>query len=191
MRSYLPLLAAAALLGLSAGPAPADVILTINPDLSVSSSGDTSSSQIPGDDEFRVTVVNNSADVIQQLSLSTFFPGLNIFGLDNDGLPEGGGSGPGGYNSRTNTFTILDSTHGFVNFTGPTAFGVNGLAPGDSDFFALENEDAGTQPASVINAGVTGPDPTVVPEPTGFALLGAGGLALAGWRRWKRRVVER
>jgi PEP-CTERM motif len=29
------------------------------------------------------------------------------------------------------------------------------------------------------------PPPTTVPEPSSFALLSLGGLALAGWRRWK------
>jgi hypothetical protein len=40
---------------------------------------------------------------------------------------------------------------------------------------------------SVVSGTITSFQVTGVPEPSGLALLGIGGLTLAGWRRWKGR----
>jgi PEP-CTERM motif len=42
---------------------------------------------------------------------------------------------------------------------------------------------------SVTEVTVSDPDPVPVPEPPTLALLSLGGLALAGWRRWKKRAT--
>ncbi|MBI1915251.1 MAG: PEP-CTERM sorting domain-containing protein [Planctomycetes bacterium] len=179
-------LASVVLLGLSPPSASADITYTITDNGSSGFTITGTGSSGTDDDDFRVNIVNNSSRIIQQLQLTS---GFKLFNLDGDGPPEGGGFGPGGYNNEFNTFTINSDTNGFVNFTNPNSFGIPGLAPGASDFFALENDNGpGGDPvdiaASQINVAVTRSEAT--PEPASFVLFGLVGLVGAGYARYGR-----
>jgi hypothetical protein len=98
-------------------------------------------------------------------------------------------------NPGTSTFTALLGGVPEETFTAPTAlsfvpdlthandfFGFQGITfdaiqvTSNTTFFQIDNLQIGAAPA-----------PAPVPEPSSLALLSLGGIALAGWRRWKKR----
>jgi hypothetical protein len=106
-------------------------------------------------------IQNNSNAPLMSINLT----GSNIFGFDGDGINVYNGTGgppgspgPTGYEGWTSltsawnnmggqeatSFTVVDSDHGTVNF------GVNGIAPGGSAYFALEEHVTG------LNCGPNG-----------------------------------
>jgi PEP-CTERM motif len=66
----------------------------------------------------------------------------------------------------------------------------SGFEPGVNTLtFELTNDPGKIpNPSALLVADLTG-TAAPVPEPSSLALLSLGGLGLAGWRRWKRRVT--
>ena len=64
-----------------------------------------------------------------------------------------------------------------------------------SRVFATDNNPNSTNGTADLSSLITRfdfapqPPPPTVPEPTSLALLSLGGLALAGWRRWRKRAT--
>lgn len=117
------------------------VLITVNPDGSLTFQVDPQVPPFDGVEDELVGVVNNSGASVYGIALS----GSDIFGFDGDG------AGPGGnYNGPDNSFMITDSDHGIVNFTG-----ANGLAAGGFSWFSLEGAPSKAQLAKtiVIDAG--------------------------------------
>ena len=115
-----------------------------------------------GVEDTLIGIQNSSGGVLNAIALT----GTNgLFGFDGDGPCTFNSSdcfGPTGYEGPDNTFVVIDSNHGTVDFT-------VGLAPGTGSWFALE----GT-PQQIVGT----------PEPTSLLLLGSGLLGVA-WRRRK------
>lgn len=142
-----------------------------------------------GVEDTLIGIVNNTGVTVTSVGLS----GSNIFGFEGDGVCSfsgactGGGfnSGtyydPTGYAGKTSsggleTFTVTNSSNGFINFTG-------GLADGATAWFSLEeNLSALSFQVNTVNNDpvTTGTD---VPEPASMALLGVGFAGLVASRR--------
>ena len=138
-----------------------------------------------GVEDTLVGIVNNSANVITSVSLSSAT--VALFGFDGDGIcngfgvsgatncPHGSSTSPFGndYLGQALSFSNISANQrsGNVNFTGIAA-------NGGTAFFSLE------EPPS-LNF-VVGPGPTGVPLPGTLFLLGAGLLGLAGITRRKQ-----
>lgn len=154
---------AAGLLLAGAGSAQADLMITINPNLSVTLGGS-------GFDDVLVNVQNNSAFSIKQLHLVS--PGgNNLFQFDSDGPFGGGYTGP-----NASFGPINSNSNGFVNFTIPLPPGFNGNP------FGLESEFQ-TLPGD-LQVTVT----DVVPEPATLAIFAVAGLSGAFYAR-RRKVA--
>lgn len=168
-------LASLVVLALAGPSARADIMYTINPDLSVSRSGNDSA------EDMAVRIVNNSNFVIQQLHMYDS-QGYNLFGFDSDESSTPGVT----YNP------VVNNDNAFVNFGMPTVFGANGLAPGATATLGLENDRGGAS-GLLVDVFATRAVPAVdpVPEPATAALLGLGlaGLAASRLRRRNRPAV--
>ncbi|MEO6195143.1 MAG: N-acetylmuramoyl-L-alanine amidase [Thermoanaerobaculia bacterium] len=140
--SWLPIKASAIGNCPAIGQSPScSVLITIVPDGSLVIQVDPQVPPYDGVEDELVGVVNNSGASVYGIALS----GSDIFGFDGDG------AGPGGnYNGPGNSFTVIDSDHGIVNFTG-----ANGLAAGGFSWFSLEGAPSKAQFAKtiVIDAG--------------------------------------
>lgn len=98
------------------------VLITINPNGSLSYQRDSQVPPYDGEEDVLVGVVNHSGATVYGISLK----GPDIFGFDGDGAGPGGGyEGPG------TSFTVANSNSGVVNFTG-------GLPNGGFRWFSLE-----------------------------------------------------
>jgi PEP-CTERM motif len=121
-------------------------------------------------------VINNSSSVLHSITVSA--PN-GPFGFDGDGIDTFGvtGSDPTGYGGPDATFTNISLDLD----TGTVVFGPNGIAPGGSDIFSLE--EAIALNTIVVTRGV--------PEPSTWAmmLLGFVGLGFLARRR-KSRTTE-
>lgn len=144
-----------------------NLILTINSNGTISSAlGDPM--PYDGIEDQLVGVINNFTSSVSSLTLT----GSYIFGFDGDGAGESyyspsGPFGPTGYEGPGTSFTIVDYDNGTVNFT-------NGLAPGGTAWFSLEEQAS----ANGVGARIT-----QVPEPASLTLLGAGLVGLLLSRR--------
>ena len=142
-----------------------NLFITINPDGSVTlTAGDPD--PYDGVEDTLIGVTNNFAGAISTLHIS----GSNIFGFDGDGactLLGGGGCGPTGYEGPGTSFSPVNNSDGFVNFTGGLAGG------GGTAWFSLEE---------LLNAGNT---VVTIPEPGTLALLGLAATAFGFSRRRK------
>ncbi len=126
----------------------------------------TSTGQGPYDsvEDTYVGVVNNSTHTIfsQNLSSTQSIGGFDGDGIDTFGAP-GNATDTTGYGGPNDWFTNNLGTSLTVNF------GPNGLAPGATDYFSLEES------VSVNNLSV--------PEPTTWAMMLVGVAALGGMLR--------
>ena len=110
------------------------VLITINPNGSLSYERDPSVPPYDGDEDVLVGVVNNSGATVYGISIS----GPDIFGFDGDGAgPNGGYEGPG------TTFTIANPNQGVVNFSG-------GLPSGGFRWFSLEGNPSAASFARTV-----------------------------------------
>lgn len=105
-------------IGLSLGCA---VLITINPNGSLTVSVDASVPPYDGVEDTLVGVLNNSGATVFGIALT----GSGIFGFDGDGANNGNYAGPGVF------FALKDGNSGTVNFT-------NGLDDKKSMWFSLE-----------------------------------------------------
>ena len=128
---------------------------------------------------------------------SLFLSGANIFGFDGDGISlyngfggPPGSPGPTGYEGWTSdSSTWGTGTPEAVFFTGISAlfdsgtvnFGLLGISPGGSAYFALEENIAGL---------VCGPGGCVVPTPDSGSTLVLLGLACGFGILFQRRLVS-
>ncbi len=155
------------------GDASCGVLITFNPDGSVSITRDPTQGPYDGNDDALVGVLNNSGHAVSAFTLTT--PNLDAFGFDNDGLCTfnitctwAHATGYEGPNMRFANVSP-DNTTGTIEFT-------NALADGATTYFSLENT-----PAAILAANPTG---TVTPEPATIGLVAVGlGLAAAARRR--------
>jgi hypothetical protein len=114
------------------------ILIVLNPDGTTTIIGDPAVGPYDGRDDTLVGVVNNTRIAITKVTLSST---LNIFALDGDGIcassitphPAGCPFGTTKYEGPGTSYTIVDSKHGTVNFTG------GGLAPAASTYFGLES----------------------------------------------------
>lgn len=149
------------------------VILTINPDLSVTITNPVGQGPYDGAEDTLVGVVNSSAIVVNSLNLSST---TDIFGFDGDGIDTFGAPGNAsdttGYGGPITFFTGIDALNenGTANFLG-------GLAVGATTYFSLEEN------LSSADSGLGGSVGGSAPEPAGVALAGLGLLALLAARR--------
>lgn len=112
----------------------AEFLIVINNGGGYTVSQDVTQGPFDGSDDTLVAVVNLSSTTVYSLPLSSPY---DIFGFDGDGLCTYDPSipcGPTGYEGPGVTYSSIsaDQTSGIVNFT-------NGLAPGQSTYFGLEN----------------------------------------------------
>ncbi len=149
------------------GAAPScDILLVVNPDQTITVTGDSSVGPYDGGDDTLVGVVNNSSSAISAITVSG--PGSGLAGFDGDGICTyaaggtvgGSGSGfsgdsycnaqqlagtdPEDYSGPNNSFTLDPNSQDDVevDFTG------KGLAAGTSSYFSLE----GALTAAVVTA---------------------------------------
>jgi hypothetical protein len=154
-----------------------NVLITINPDLSVTTTIKDVTPYDPGPDDALVGVLNKSTASIVGLNLT----GSGIFALDGDGVctftftgdsycskSQTGGTDPQDYFGPTSTFSITNPNTGIVNFT-------SSIPGSGSAFFSLEGTP-GT--LSVVTL-------STVPEPGTLMLFGSGLLGLAAVIRRK------
>jgi N-acetylmuramoyl-L-alanine amidase len=140
LTSALSLVAAVLALGLSptaqaaftqcpaVGASPScAVLITINPNGSLSIQTDGSVGPFDSIEDTLVGVQNNSGATVYGIRLN----GSGIFGFDGDGT----GGGATGYEGPGTSFTIIDDNSGVVNFPA-------GLANGASAWFELEGSPA-------------------------------------------------
>lgn len=154
-----------------------NIVLTIGPGGSVTSSaGASSSSTYDGSDDVLVGIVNNSGAPLSSIALSS--PGNPVFEFDGDGIDAFGAvenagnpdtTGYGGPNAYFSGISSDFST-GTVNFKNP-------IAAGGTDYFSLEE-------AITFNqiGGAT-------PEPSTLLLFATGAVGLAGSLR--RKMLSR
>ena len=109
------------------------VLITINPNGSLSLQIDPSVPPFDGDEDTLVGVFNNSGATVFGISLS----GPGIFGFDGDGANHGSYAGPG------TSFSIMDRNTGTVNFD-------SGLNDQQSLWFSLEGSPAGVKLSRTI-----------------------------------------
>jgi hypothetical protein len=161
-----------------------NIVLTIGPGGTLTSSaGASSSSTYDGSDDVLVGLVNNSGTAISSVNLSA--PGIDIFGFDGDGIDTFGSvemaSNPDttGYGGPDAYFTNIspDDSMGTVNFISPLS------GNGGFDYFSLEEAITYNQ-----IGGNSGPPAGVTPEPSTLLMLGTGLAGLAGGLR--RRLLK-
>jgi hypothetical protein len=135
-----------------------------------------------------VGVQNNSQD--QTLSYITL-SGTNLFGFDGDGINTYGFPVPDasifpggyvftGYEGPISYFSNYTADNGQVNF-------INGLVPGASTYFALEEAPDTICPNNECGGIVTGGG-NGIPEPGTLLLLGAGLAGLGITRRARKNA---
>jgi hypothetical protein len=168
-----------------------NVVLTINPDLSVSAVV-KDPAPYEGSEDALVGVVNNSAGSVGSLTLT----GNGIFGFESDGIctftfvgsgycspSQVAGVDPGDYAGPTTSFTNLsaNSNTGTVVFNG-------GLAPGASTYFSLE----GVPTSSITGGAGPGGGGTVTTIPTlstaALVLLLLASLGVGFWHLRDRQT---
>lgn len=164
-------------------------ILTINPDLSISSAAVSGANPYDGSDDVLVGVVNDASSTFSNaIFLSGSGNGGGLFAFDGDGIctftnASYCSSASTGYEGPTTTFSNIDpsATSGDVNFTG-------GLAAGATAYFSLESSPSSITTGGGITVGGGGGSTggTSVPEPAAFAVLGSGLLGLLLTRRRAR-----
>jgi RHS repeat-associated protein len=118
------------------------VLVTIS-DIGISVQSDPTQGPLDGIEDTLIGVQNSSSGTIGSLQLSA---NTDLFGFDGDGLcaasphPSGCPFGPTLYEGPGTSFSNINpsSTGGVVNFT-------NGLAPGASAYFSLEENLSGAQ----------------------------------------------
>ncbi len=170
------------------------ILIVVNADKSVDIYADPFQGPYDGSDDALVGVQNNSTQAVTQLPLT----GLDIFGLDGDGLCQVAGTGAGspnacpfgstGYEGPGTSFTITSTATGAITFLN------GGIQPDDAAYFSLEG--------ALSAASVTTGPPVVIPPGPGAATpeLGSGellatgllplGLALGRRRRARRTTPE-
>jgi hypothetical protein len=128
-----------------------------------------------GADDTYFGVINNSSTTLHSLSLAAA-PGIDAFGFDGDGINSSAflnitGLDPNGYGGPHATFSNISPDLS----SGTVTFGPNGIAPGGSDFFSLE--EALALNTVVVTSGV--------PEPSTWAMmiLGFAGVGFVAYRR--------
>lgn len=140
--------------------------------ITIASNGSISGSVVPGSNPYDgvedslVGVINNSSSTFTgSIALSS---GADIFGFDGDGICKYPGASAAafsytcdasGYAGPINTFTVTNVRAGFVN--------INGLAPGATTFFSLEEDPNTITSGGGINVGG-------VPEPATMSMIGGG-----------------
>ncbi len=160
------------------GATDCNILLTIAPNGSVSSSNPSGVPNYDGSEDVLVGILNNTSQTLNAFSIS----GSLIFNFDGDGICQttrfGGAACSSSPQNVTNdyapdgvSFSITDLSNGIVNLVG-------GLAPGASFYFSLE------EPTGL--AGIT-LDFTPVPEPATLSLFGAA-LAAIGFARRRRKA---
>lgn len=170
-------------------------LIQINADGTVSVLQDTAppnNGPYDGVEDTLVGVQNNSTNVVTSLPLTST---ATIFGFDGDGpctqsprpaICPASGRFPGdptGYGGPGVSFSGINSakTSGVVNFA-------NGIAPGGSAWFGLEERLTASQITPGPPSGTPGPQLVGVPEPITFLLLGTGLSVLGIGRLYRRRM---
>jgi hypothetical protein len=165
-----------------------NVVLTINPDGSLSTAV-TDPSPYEASEDALVGVVNNSPSSVGSLTLT----GPGIFGFEGDGIctftfvgsgyctpAQIAGTDPGDYAGPTTSFTNLTANTGTVVFNG-------GLGPGASTYFSLEGVPTGN-----ITGGPGPGGGPVAPVPTlstaALVLLLLAFLGVAFWHLRDRQT---
>lgn len=110
------------------------VLITIQPNGSLTYQRDPSVPPYDGDEDVLVGVVNHSGAAVYGIAIS----GPDIFGFDGDGA--GGG---GSYQGPGTSFTIANNSRGVVNFT-------NGLPDGGFRWFSLEGNPSAASFARTV-----------------------------------------
>jgi hypothetical protein len=142
------------------------VIITLLPNGQSTVQLDATQGPYDGSDDTLIGVINNSGLTVNTLTLS----GSDIFGFEADGLNattvgnDFTGVNPAdttGYAGPDNTYTVVDSDNGTVNF-------VNPLLDGKTTFFGLENTITSVNGVNVGGVTTSPPPPpgTVPPPPT-------------------------
>ncbi len=131
------------------------MLVTVNPDGSATTQVDSSQPAYDLQEDVLVGVVNTSGAYVASIALS----GADSFGFDGDGLctesghPAGCPFGPTGYEGPGTSLTATDASDGSVSFAG------QGLAPGASAYFSLEEK--ATAGAVTLASALTGAPRTV------------------------------
>ena len=165
-----------------------NLFITFNSDGSITTTGPGGT--YDGSENSLIGVTNNSGHTLFNFNISD---SQNIFGdmetgLSGDGISSSSYEGAqysqiNGFDNTyyagpDNYFTILTATSGIVNFINDGTY--NGLLNGTSSYFSLEYG---------INLSAPPVITTGVPEPTTFAIMGAGLIVIAVARRRRRRTV--
>ena len=160
-------------------------IITIAADGSITGAAIAGANPYDGIEDALVGVVNNMATPFTgSITLSS---GVSIFGFDGDGIcaftsDAYCATAPTGYEGPNNTFANIS---GFGNM-GDVVFNVGGgiAGGGGTTFFSLEES-----PSAITGGGgiIIGGG---VPEPTTWALMLVGFLAVGGMLRRRRRTLS-